>query len=458
MTAAPADYLPPQNPDAEQAVLGAVLMDPDNIAVLGPMVRPDDFARLENADIWRAMLDLWRKRTPAADILLIDALKTSAAFQAAGGAAYLAELRASSWLGIYGEYYAELVAKLATKRRMIALLSRYTGRAWEADTDPGDLVAALRRELSDVIGEPGKQTTRTFAELADEIQTELNNRLDESYVPDVVRTGLYDLDRVIRGGGWQPGELIVMPAMSGMGKTALAMQIVKNYARHQVATNTDPNWTMVFSAEMSGPGLMWRALTEHTHLSTGQLQDPRHLTDAQWERVIPALDELAVLPVVIDDRPSPSTEQMIEAVERMQAHRPVRFVMFDYIGLAGDTHRDETHRYSQISAGLKRLAKQCNVSVLALSQLNREVENQTNRRPTLRHIRQSGQIAADADMVIALYRHDYYVGIGLEEPNDDLHNVAELIVLKQRDGTTPVVRVQFTPETVSFHSLDRRHE
>jgi replicative DNA helicase len=287
----------------------------------------------------------------------------------------------------------------------------------------------------------------------------MDRRLDKDYQPDVVRTGLHDLDKAIRGGGWQRGELIILGARPGIGKTALAMQLVKNYARHQVATNPDPAWTVIFSAEMTATGLMWRALTETTHLTTGQLQDPRTLTEAQLDLVARELQALRALPVKIDDRSAPTTDQMRLTVERLQARHPVRYVVFDYLGLAGDKHPEETHRYSQIADGLKNLAKSCDVSVLALAQLNRNVESRGKgeKRPNLSDLRQSGQIEANADVVLGLYRHDYYVQKGMEPDDETLRNVAEVLVLKQRDGGTPIIPIHFTPETTSFHSIDRRN-
>lgn len=447
--------LPPNNLEAEDAVLGAVMVQPDTIAAIGSILTPDDFYSHGNGEIWRAMKALWRKRVPASIITVQEELERFGQLANVGGISRLAELLVASPADYYAEYYADIVQRHAAKRRLITAASKIVARAYAPDTDPNDVVQEARALLATVLPESDHPTIRTAAELVDWMGEEITRRLDPDYAPDIVPTGLYDLDRMIRGGGFQRGELVILGARPSVGKTAMGMQFIKNYARWQMATNEEPYWSLVFSAEMTAPGLMWRALSETSGLPTDELQNPLRLTDDQMRRVQKGLDELAPLPLTIDDRSAPTTEYMRETIERLSVRYPVRYVLFDYLGLAGNRNKDETQRYSDISAGLKQIAKACDVTVLALAQLNRNVDSRPNKRPILSDLRQSGQIEADADVVLGLYRHDAYVRAGVEQEDEAQAGIAEIGILKQRDGETGIVKVQFTPETTSFHSLAR---
>lgn len=469
MIAAPVDVaMEPHDMDAEQALLGALLLDRDAIVAVANTISASDFYSEANADIYTAIRALMRKRVPADLITVKDELDRYGRFDAIGGLAYLTELLLATPTSMHAEYHAGIVVRLASKRRLIKAAAEIVRDAYATDIDPEEAVNLARIKLANVTPEAQRGEILTFAELADDLAREIESRRNPEYQVDVVRTGLADIDRHLRGGGFERNQKIVVAGRPGSGKTSFALQVAKNFARLE-ALNPEPQWTVIFSAEMSARGLMWRSLSEGTAfgqadlnggLSTHELQMPARLTPAQNALIDRELLALAELPILIDDRPSPTTDQIRDTVERLQAKYPVRFVLFDYIGLAGNPEKKggtTQDRIAGISAGLMTMTKACDVSTMILSQLNRGVEAREDKRPRLSDLRDSGAIEQDADIVLGVYNHDNYVRQGSAADDARLHNITEIGFLKHRDGQTPIVQVRFNAKTTSFTSLDRSY-
>jgi replicative DNA helicase len=465
LASAPAlETLPPHDFDSEQALLGALLLDRDAIVAVAHTVSASDFYSAANGYIFAAIQSMMRKRVPVDLVTVQNELNMLGRLDLVGGISYLASLLTAVPTAIHAEYYAETVARLASKRRLIDTATRIVQAAYKPDVDPEEAVSMARQWLAAVTPEAKRGAVVTYADIANELHQEIERRLDPHYEPDVVSTGITDLDRALRGGGLERQQALVLAGRPGSGKTSLGLQIAINYARAQ-SFGPDPQWTIVFSAEMSRMGLGWRSLSEATTIgardlndaiSTSQLQNPSKLTDEQFSRMAGQLDDMRTLPILVDDRPAPTTDQMRETVERLQAQYPIRLVVFDYIGLAGDKGKhnaNQQDRIAAISAGMMALKKACDVSTITLSQLNRGVESREDKRPRLSDLRDSGAIEQDADIVWGLYRNDYYVEQGMVPDDISLRNVAEVLFLKQRDGTTPIVKIRFNPTSTSFHNL-----
>lgn len=456
--------LPPHDIEAERALIGSLLLDRDAIVAVAHTVSASDFYRPEHATIYTAIKSLMRKRVPVDTVTVSAELAAFGQSEQVGGVPALVDLMIAVPTAVHAEYYAETVARLASKRRLIEAATRIVQAAYKPDVDPEEAVSMARQWLAAVTPEAKRGVVVTYADIANELHQEIERRLDPHYEPDVVSTGITDLDRALRGGGLERQQGLVLAGRPGSGKTSLGLQIAINYARAQ-SFGPDPQWTIVFSAEMSRMGLGWRSLSEATTIgardlndaiSTSQLQNPSKLTEEQFDRMAGRLDDLRNLPILVDDRPAPTTDQMRETVERLQAQYPIRLVVFDYIGLAGDKGKhnaNQQDRIAAISAGMMALKKACDVTTITLSQLNRGVESREDKRPRLSDLRDSGAIEQDADIVWGLYRNDYYVEQGMVPDDISLRNVAEVLFLKQRDGTTPIVKIRFNPTSTSFHNL-----
>lgn len=452
------EHLPPNNLEAEQSLLGSVLIDRDAIIPLASLVSPDDFYSAVNGEIWQAMRELYRRKVPADLTTVAAELERYGRLETVGGISYLSDLLTVIPHAVHSPYYADIVRQHGMRRRLIQVGQEIVREAYDYGGDPEEIVMTARKKLAKVVPADDDLRIRTLADATDWLAEDIGRREHGDYIPDVVQTGFYDLDRALTDGGFLRKQLVVLGGRPSSGKTSLALQIALNAARYAVATQPDPEWIMIFSSEMTTESLVWRALAEAAGINGGILRSPRRWTDDQRHRVQQQIAELSRLPIVIDDSSSPTVMQMQERIEQFKMRHPVRMAIFDHIERSGKRNagqENEVTRIGEIAKGLKSLAKDSDLTMLALSQLNREVEKRSNRQPTLSDLRQSGEIEAEADIVLGLYRHDYYVNIGLERPDKSREGIAEVSILKQRDGQQTTVKLAFLPEFTAFRSLDR---
>lgn len=453
--------LPPHHEEAEAALLGSILLDRDAIGSVARLVSTQDFYDQRNGAVFQAALTLFRRREPTDLITLPAELDRTGTLARVGGMAYLSGLLTSTPTAVHAPYYASLIADAASKRRLISVAGRIAELGYDDSTNAGDAITEARLLLNQVAPDAAHERGMTIGDALAALAVEFDARCDGTWIDDVVPTGLYDLDKKLTGGGFERGQAITIGARPGMGKTAFALQIALNAVRRSQILESEPPWTVFFSSEMTTKALCWRALAESTGISVARLKQGIGLTHDQKRTIGDQLEAMLSLPLWIDDTSSPTVEQMHERIERLRADRPVRLAFFDYLEQAGDEKgrgENEETRVSKIAAGLKRIAKTSDITMVELSQLNRGVESRKTERyvPTMADIRQSGRVEQEADIVLLLYREDYYVQQGMLDATPGKAGTADVHIAKQRDGEQGVVTVAFLPELTSFKNLDRR--
>lgn len=452
----------PHDRGTEEALIGALLLDRDAIATVQHIVHAGDFYIPACATVFQTVLDLFRRREPADLVTVTSALEQRGLLDSIGGPAWLSGLLTTVPAAVHAPFYAQQIADLAIRRRLIHAGSEIVRLAYSTDgTDAETALSDARVLLNGLSGRARRDRGLPIADAMASLASEIDARWDGSWIDDAMPTGLYDLDKRLSSGGFERGQAVFVGARPGAGKTAFALQLALNAARRARVLSMEPEWTIFFSSEMTTAALCWRALAESTGIPVPQLKRGIGLSPEQKRHIGDQLEELMNLPIWIDDTSSPTIAQMHDRIERLATTRPVRMAFFDYLEQAGDERgrqESEEVRVSRIAAGLKRIAKTCNITMVALSQLNRETEKRKTDRyvPVLADLRQSGRIEQEADIVILLYREDYYVRMGMLESTPGKEGTADIYIAKQRDGESGVVTVSFVPELTAFRNLDRR--
>jgi replicative DNA helicase len=460
------DPLPPHNLEAEQSVLGSVLLDRDAIARVSQQLRGEDFYSAANGTIFDAMVALYRKRQPADLVTIANELTAMGRLEQVGGVAYLGTLLGIVPTSVHAGYYADIVDAMAAHRRLIAAGTALVAMGYDRAKDMAEAMHEARARLAEVYRERGQSRARTMDQAIGELALELELQWTGDWVEDFTPTGYYDLDNRLSG-GMRDGDLVIVGGRPGMAKTAFGLCVTLNTSKRQFLLNEVPAWSYFFSSEMTLKAICYRALAETTgipsrNLRSGRDAEGKPLTEAFKQTIRQQLAALAALPIVIDDTSQITTRLMRERVLRFANDHPLGFVVHDYLQLAGDDadrNPNETDRIGKISKALKDIARTTEVPVMALAQLSRNVESRRDKMPTLADLRQSGQIEQDADVVMLLYRQDYYEALGMLEPDqikDDKRGTCEVNIAKQREGETGIETLQFVPEITAFRNLDRR--
>src|SRR6478609_7531626 len=307
--------LPPQNIEAERAVLGALLLDRDAMPSIAATLTAADFYRLPHADIYNAALALFRKREPV-DLLTLQAeLAKRDQLDRIGGVAALSELLLNTPHAVHAPHYAALVAESAAKRRLSSIGVKIAALAYDDALSASDALTESRLMLNQVLNESGHERGMSLGDALASLAAELDQRWEGNWIEDVVPTGFYDLDRAISGGGLERGQLGIFGARPGMGKTAFALQVALNAVRRAKLLDIEPPWTVFFSSEMTTKALCWRALAETTGVPIQQLKRGLGLSPEQKARIGDQLEEMLSLPLWIDDTSSPTVDQMHERIE-----------------------------------------------------------------------------------------------------------------------------------------------
>jgi len=438
--------VPPQSIEAEQSVLGGLLLDNGAWDRAADVVTESDFYRFEHKLIFSAIGALIGANKPADVITVYEQLQTSGKAQDAGGLAYLNALAQSVPSAANMRRYAEIVRERAVLRKLIAASDEIATNAFNPQ---GRQVSQILDEAEGKIFKIGEETSRGkqgFFSM-DQLAVELIDRvteLAENGAEDVtgVRTGFYDLDR--NTAGLQPGDLIILAARPSMGKTAFALNIAENVAVGEGLP------CVVFSMEMGASQLALRMVgsqgrIDQQHLRTGRLDND------EWGRLTEAVERLSKASVFIDETPA-LTGPELRARSRRQARicGQLGLIVIDYLQLMSGSGGDGENRATEIgeiSRGLKALAKELHCPVIALSQLNRSVETRTDKRPMMSDLRESGAIEQDADVIMFIYRDEYY-NKESKEPG-----VAEIIIAKQRNGPVGTVKLSFLRQWTKFENL-----
>ncbi len=442
----PAGKIPPQNLDAEMSLLGAVLIDEEVLADITEHVKPKDFYDKRHAIIYDAILRLYEKNKPVDLLTLTDELKRKKELDDIGGSAYLTELTNYVPTAAHAESYAEIVAQKAVRRRLIRASGEISELGYDESTTTQELLQQAEAELFEVSDQSLKQDLTSL----ESILTDSFDRLEELHrnkgALRGVRTGYRDLDNMTAG--LQRSDLIILAARPAMGKTTL----VTNLAYNVATIAKQP--VLFFSLEMSKEQLVDRMLADASGVDSWNIRTG-NLSDDDFSKLSEAMGEMAEAPIFIDDTPGLSVLEMRTKARRASHDQPLGLIIIDYLQLMQGSGRDNGNRVqevSEISRGLKLIARELNVPVIALSQLSRSVESRSPQIPQLSDLRESGSIEQDADIVMFIYREAYY------NPETERENVTDLIIAKHRNGPVGKVELYFHPERLRFMSLDRKHE
>lgn len=439
--------IPPQNTEAEASLLGAVLIDPDAIVKIADTISPTDFYDERHQRIYEAVQQLYERHSPVDVLTLSDQLKAAGFLDMVGGSAYLTELTNFVPTAAHVQQYAEIVAEKALRRRLIKASEEIVGLGFDEAQGLRELIEVAESRLFDVSQKHIKQDVTSL----ETILTESFDRLDELHKDKGrirgVPTGFKDVDDKLAG--FQKSDLIILAARPSMGKTALAL----NFA-HNVALKGELP-VLVFSLEMSKEQLVDRMLAMESGVDAWALRTG-NLTDADFEKIGQAMGSLSEAQIYIDDSPGITVSDLRTKARREAHQHPLGLIIVDYLQLmsggskfGGDFNR--VQEISEISRGLKGIARELNLPVLALSQLSRSVENRSPQIPQLADLRESGSIEQDADVVAFIYREEYY------NPETDRKNITDLLIKKHRNGPTGGVELYFEREKQRFRSLDVKH-
>ena len=442
-----AGKVPPQNLDAEMSLLGAVLIDDEVIADASELVSVKDFYDKRHAIIFGGMMRLYERHKPIDLLTLTDELKKKDELETVGGSAYLTELTNYVPTAANATSYAEIVEAKAIRRRLIKAGTEIGEMGFDEESSTQDLLGQAEAELFSVSDQSLKQDLVSI----ESILTESFDRIEELHRNKGqlrgIRTGYRDLDNMTAG--LQRSDLIILAARPAMGKTTL----VTNLAYNVATIAKQP--VLFFSLEMSKEQLIDRMLADASGVDSWNIRTG-NLSDDDFSKISEAMGEMAEAPIFIDDTPGLSVLEMRTKARRAAHDQPLGLIVVDYLQLLqanGNHNGNRVQEVSEISRGLKLIARELNVPLIALSQLSRTVEQRTPPIPQLSDLRESGSIEQDADIVSFIYRPGYY-----EPDNPDVANITDLIIAKHRNGPVGKVQLYFHPERLRFMSLDKRHE
>lgn len=442
-----AGKIPPQDVDAEKSLLGAVLINDDVLADATEYLTPGDFYDQRHNTIYDAMLRLYEKHKPIDLLTLTDELKRKKELETIGGSAYLTELTNYVPTAAHADAYAEMVSQKAVRRRLIKASGDISELGYDEATTTQELLEKAEAELFSVSDQSLKQDVVSL----ESILTESFDRIEELHKNKGqlrgIRTGYRDLDNMTAG--LQRSDLIILAARPAMGKTTL----VTNLAYNVATIAKQP--VLFFSLEMSKEQLVDRMLADASGVEAWNIRTG-NLSDEDFSKLSEAMGEMAEAPIFIDDQPGLSILEMRTKARRVHHENPLGLIIVDYLQLmqaAGRGDGNRVQEVSEISRGLKLIARELNVPLIGLSQLSRSVESRSPQIPQLSDLRESGSIEQDADIVSFIYRPGYY-----EPDNPEFENITELIIAKHRNGPTGKIGLYFHPERLRFMSLDKRRE
>ena len=437
--------VPPQNLDAEKSLLGAVLIDDNVLSDVSDKLKPADFYEKSHETIFASMMRLYEKHKPVDLLTLSDDLQSKDHLDAVGGSSFLTELTNYVPTAAHAAAYADMIRGKAVRRRLIKASAELAELGYDEDKSIEELLGQAEADLFSVSDASLKQALVSLesilAESFDRIEELHRNKGSLRGVP----TGYKDLDT--KTAGLQKSDLLILAARPAMGKSTFVSNLAYNVASQQKKT------VLFFSLEMSKDQLVDRMLADASGVDAFSIRTG-NLTDSDFGKLSDAMGEMAEAPIFIDDTPGLSVLEMRTKARREAHNQPLGLIIVDYLQLMQGSGRgnsdNRVQEVSEISRGLKLIARELDVPVIALSQLSRSVESRHPQIPQLADLRESGSIEQDADLVMFLYREDYY------NPDTDNQHITDLIIAKHRNGPTGKIQLYFHPERLRFMSLDRK--
>lgn len=461
------NYLPPQNIEAERAVLGAILLNNSAIATALEYLQPEDFYKHAHRILFQTMVELNDKDQPLDTVTLLNTLKSNNQLEDVGGATIISEIASVVPSAANIAYYAKIVADKATARRLIAVATDIITQTNEGGMEIADILDDAERSIMGVSSNRNSGGFRRIDEVLDKTVDEINRLATQGNEITGLPTGYTGFDRLTSG--LQPDNLIILAARPAVGKTAFALNMAQNIATSRETT------VALFSLEMSAESLVSRMICAEGTIRADHLRNGS-LDEDEYRKLMMAVGSLSRASIYIDDTPGIKMSQIrakcLRLAKERQKDKPLGLVVIDYLQLIeGSNKESRQQEVSEISRQLKKLAKEINVPVIALSQLSRRVESREDKRPVLSDIRESGSIEQDADIVAFLYREDYYESTNLtpkadensdnQQPfqntdsnqADEVPSTVELIIEKNRAGARGTVNLAFSKQYNKFTNI-----
>jgi replicative DNA helicase len=438
--------LPPQAPDLEEAVLGALMLEKGALNAVVEFLKPEHFYSEGHQEIYRAIVELFKSSEPVDMRTVVNQLRKNGKLELVGGAYYIAELTSKVSSAANIEYHARVVIELAIKRDLIQIASQIHHDAYEDTTDVFELLDRTEQSIFEISDSNLRKNYDNMKNLMYRAIQELQKLKEHKDGLTGVPSGFTALDRMTSG--WQNSDLVIIAARPGMGKTAFVVSAMRNAAvdfKRPVA---------IFSLEMASVQLVNRMISAEAELEGEKIRKGQ-LAEFEWQQLVHKTNRLSTAPIFIDDTPALSILELRAKCRRLKAEHGIQLIIVDYLQLMrGDSQGNREQEIASISRALKGIAKELNVPVLALSQLSRGVETRGgDKRPQLSDLRESGSIEQDADMVIFLYRPEYYK-ISVDEDGMPTQGMGEVIIAKHRNGSTGSVKLKFIGKYTKFADYD----
>ncbi|MFZ4641373.1 MAG: replicative DNA helicase [Nodosilinea sp.] len=433
------DRLPPQNIEAEEAILGGILLDPEAIGRVMEILSPEAFYIATHRDIYRAALDLHSRGQPT-DLMTITLwLRDHNKLDKVGGQSRLAQLVDRTVSAANIDQYATLVMDKYTRRILIQTGGEIAQLGYDTAIPLENVLDQSEQKLFSITQVRPQGGLTATADILIDTFSEIEQRSLGVVLPGVP-CGFYDLDAMTQG--FQRSDLIIAAGRPSMGKTSFVLNMARNIAALQKLP------VAIYSLEMSKLQLVYRLLSSEVEMESSRLRTGR-IAQNEWEKLGHAISLLSQMPIFIDDTPNISVTEMRSKCRRLQAEQggALGLILIDYLQLMEGGSDNRVQELSKITRSLKGLARELNVPIIALSQLSRGVESRTNKRPMMSDLRESGSIEQDADLIMMLYREEYY------EPDTPDRGIAEVIVTKHRNGPTGTVKLLFEPQFTRFRNL-----
>ncbi|MGC8651068.1 MAG: replicative DNA helicase [Minisyncoccia bacterium] len=449
MTPIPQDKMPPQNPEAEESVLGSIIIDNDALIKVADIIGPDDFYVPAHRHIFEAILDLYYKNAPIDILSLSNRLEEKKLLSEVGGASFLTSLVNKTPTSAHILHYAEIIHQKKVLRDLIAASYKIAELGWNESEDIEDLLDQAEQTIFTI---SQKSVSQDFIILKDEL-TKAFERIDQLQKGGGklrgVPTGFEALDNYLSG--LQKSDLIILGARPSIGKTSLAMDIARNIAlKEKVPVG-------IFSLEMSKDQVVDRLIAAESTVDLWKIRTGHLSTDGEindFSLIQDAFSRLSEAPIYIDDAASPTVMQMRTMARRLLSQSNLGLIIVDYLQLITPmmTRESTVQQYSEVSRSLKSLARELNIPILALSQLSRAVEQRSPAIPRLSDLRETGSLEQDADVVLFIYREDKYY------PESERKNIADIIIAKHRNGPLGKASLYFNEQLASFRNLEKEEK
>lgn len=444
--------VPPQAIDLEEAVLGALMLEKDALTNVIDILRSETFYKDNHKEIYASIVDLFNNSEPVDLLTVTNHLRKKGKLEFVGGAYYITELTSKVNSAAHIEYHARIIIEKAIKRELIRIASEVHRESYEDTVDVFSLLDKTEQSLFEISEISIRKNYSDMRSIMHEAIVELEKKKNQADGLTGVPTGFTALDRITSG--WQKSDMVIIAARPGMGKTAFIVSAMRNAA-------VDFNKPVaIFSLEMSSIQLVNRLISAEAELESDKIKKG-NLEDYEWEQLIHKTAKLSEAPIFIDDTPALTILELRAKARKLVAQHNVELIIVDYLQLmSGDTSKsggaggNREQEIASISRSLKNIAKELNIPIIALSQLSRAVETRGgDKRPQLSDLRESGSIEQDADMVLFLYRPEYY-GINADEEGNNIQGVGEVIIAKHRNGSLDTARLKFIGKFTKFCDLD----